>query len=496
MEAIYAIRNDPNLTQVLDEIVLISPSGYLPAGTLCGREPAFTARHLETLVERHDVSAHAILNAAAADAEFGRRLGYTSLDYSGPICRAFSEVFVRLSFEERRRFVEEYGGQFTALNRHSPPEYAAAAEFFHQGGRLRLVCARVTAVERKIWMKYKHLALGFLAIFVLTGSLWARTCKITSDKTPPAVNAGGTHIFTASCPNPVWTVSGPGSINSSTGVYSAPATVWAQDVSRGWQLLPNDNAYKLPINRLPVDSRSSYWLQRVADDHPSIAFYHNFKLDQPGVLGFYDNVVNNSVPDPSGALLPWRAIPGHALSHPLPPNVSMQNGWSQDVAADLDRHIFSINTQTGDDTEVYNFYVDYRTIAISAGNPTSIAYTTHSIRALQNPIRVYVSGITGGCSILNGTYMATVVSQTPGVGGTLSVPVNTTGLACSSGKPVMASSTAKCNLCNSAAGHHWFPYSNAITGGTDAAGSPISAYVGSHGGMVECYPAGNSRSRV
>lgn len=150
MEAIYAIRNDPNLTQVLDEIVLISPSGYLPAGTLCGREPAFTARHLETLVERHDVSAHAILNAAAADAEFGRRLGYTSLDYSGPICRAFSEVFVRLSFEERRRFVEEYGGQFTALNRHSPPEYAAAAEFFHQGGRLRLVCARVTAVERLI----------------------------------------------------------------------------------------------------------------------------------------------------------------------------------------------------------------------------------------------------------------------------------------------------------------------------------------------------------
>ena len=134
-------------------------------------------------------------------------------------------------------------------------------------------------------MKYKHLALAFLAIFVLTGSLWARTCKITSDKNPPAVNAGGTHRFTASCPNPVWTVSGPGSINSSTGVYSAPATVWAQDVSRGWQLLPNDNAYKLPINRLPVDSRSSYWLQRVADNSPGIASYHTFELLQPGVLG-------------------------------------------------------------------------------------------------------------------------------------------------------------------------------------------------------------------
>ena len=101
---------------------------------------------------------------------------------------------------------------------------------------------------------------------------------------------------------------------------------------------------------------------------------------------------------------------------------------------------------------MYNFYIDYRTIAISPGNPTSIVYTTHSIRTLQNPIRVYISGITGGCSILNGSYMATVVSQTSGVGGTLSIPVDTTGLACSSGKPVMASSAAKCNLCNAAAG--------------------------------------------
>ena len=259
------------------------------------------------------------------------------------------------------------------------------------------------------------------------------------------------------------------------GCTAAPATVWAQDVSRGWQLLPNDNAYKLPINRLPVDSRSSYWLQRVADDHPNFAFYHNFKLDQPGVLNFYDNVVDNSAPTQPMHFYYGGIYQDTPFPIPMPPNVSMQNGWSQDVAAGLDRHIFSINSQTGDDAEIYNFYIDYRTIAISPGNPTSIVYTTRSIRTLQNPIRVYISGITGGCSILNGSYMATVVSQTSGVGGTLSIPVDTTGLACSSGKPVMASSAAKCNLCNAAAGEHWFPYSNAITGGTDAAGSPISA---------------------
>ena len=315
----------------------------------------------------------------------------------------------------------------------------------------------------------------FLAMFALIGSLWAQTCTITSDTTPPAVAAGGTHTFTASCPSPVWHVSGPGSIDSTNGMYSAPATVWAQDVSRGWQLLPNDSAYKLPINRLPVDSRSAYWLQRVADDHPSIASYHNFKLNQPGLLNFYDNVVNNSTRSQLMHFYyggPYQDTP---FSVPMPPDVNMQNGWSQDVAAGLDRHIFSINNQTGDDAEIYNFYIDYRTIAITPGSPTSIAYTTNSIRTLQNPIRVYISGIAGGCSILNGNYMAAVVSQTPGVGGTLSVAVNTRGLSCSTGTPIMASSSVNCNRCNAAGGQHWFPNSNAITGGTDAAGSPISA---------------------
>ena len=153
----------------------------------------------------------------------------------------------------------------------------------------------------------------------------------------------------------------------------------------------------------------------------------------------------------------------------------MQNGWSQDVSFNVDRHLFSINVQTGDDAEMYQFVIDYQTISIASGNPTRITYTTNSIRTLQNPIRVFISGITGACSILNGSVMATVVQQTPGTGGTLSVAVNTTGMNCASGIPVMSGGISTCNRCNSAGGQHWFNYSNAITGGTDAGGSPISA---------------------
>lgn len=306
----------------------------------------------------------------------------------------------------------------------------------------------------------------------------AQTCHITSDASPPAVNAGATHAFTASSGCTVWSVSGPGSINASTGLYTAPPVWQARDVSRGWQLLPDDSAYKLPINSLPVDSHSAYWLQRVIDDGPSYPNYHYFKLTQPGVMGLYDNVVTNSSPTQrmhfyyTGQSQPWQDT---LWPIPLPANVNMQNGWSQDVKVGLDMHLFAINTQTGDDMEMYAFYPAFPTIAITAGNPTSIAYTTNSIRMLQNPLRVYVSGITGGCSILNNNYLATIVSQTPATGGTLTVPVDTTGLTCSSGAPKMAGTAVNCPTCNSQSGQHWFPYSNAITGGTDAAGSPFSA---------------------
>ena len=330
-------------------------------------------------------------------------------------------------------------------------------------------------------MRYKYLALGFFIIFVFLGSAWAQKpqqCSITSDGTPPPVNAGSTHAFTTSCPNPVWSVSGPGSMNPSTGVYTAPAVVWAQDVSRGQQLLPNDSVYKLPINGLPVDSRSSYWMRRASDDTPGNPTFHTFKLLQPGLLNFYDNVVNSSTPT---QLMHFQyatdSVPYQDTRFPipLPPNVNMQNGWSQDVLVARDRHIFAINIQTGDDAEMYNLFMDYRTYLITSGNPTTIAYTTNSIRTLQSPIRVYISGITGGCSILNGNYMASVLSQTPGIGGTLGIPVDTTGLTCNMGRPIMSGLSVLCNLCNSQGGQHWFSYSNAITGGTDAGGSPLSA---------------------
>lgn len=321
-----------------------------------------------------------------------------------------------------------------------------------------------------------------LALALLSGTAWSQTCTITSDTTPPSVPAGGTHTFTATA-GCTFTSTGSGSITSG-GVYSAPAKVWAQDVTHGWQLLPSDSVYKMPVNTLPVDSRSAYWLQRIADERacpgPScLSNYHTFKLVPPGYWGgFRDNIVTNSTPTQimhfyyPGDSNPWNDSP---FPVSLPPDTYTEDGWSQDNSDGADNHFFTLNSQTGEDSEVYNFYTDFRTAVITTGNPTTIAYTTNTIRILPIPLRIYIVGITGGCSILNGSYMASVVSQIPGASGVLSVPVDTTSLNCTSGSPRVSGSAGYCPLCNSAGGQHWFPNSNAITGGTDAAGSPLSA---------------------
>ncbi len=160
---------------------------------------------------------------------------------------------------------------------------------------------------------------------------------------------------------------------------------------------------------------------------------------------------------------------------PEPPNVTMQNGWSQDQAFPADRHIFSVNRQTGVESELYIPVVDFQTFTVTPGNPTLIAYTTHAIRVVENPLRVYISGITGSCSVLNGNYQATVVSQIPGTSGTLSVPINTTGFNCTLGSPNMANEADNCQKCNVRSTMWWFNNSNTIVGGVDAAGSPMDA---------------------
>src|SRR5208283_2845561 len=79
----------------------------------------------------------------------------------------------------------------------------------------------------------------------------AQRCVLVPDN-PVAVPAGGSYTFSAYCgTNLTWTLTGQGSLNN--GVYSAPTTVQVQNQDRGCQVSPNNSAFNVPVNTLPVD---------------------------------------------------------------------------------------------------------------------------------------------------------------------------------------------------------------------------------------------------
>jgi len=147
METIYTIANDERIGQLISALVVISPSGRLPEAIPSGITAPFEPQSVNRLLSRTEVLAEEVIAAALSDAAGARLTGYSVIDYSPPLCSAFGRVFASLSAKEKRRFAEKYGMQFTALNRHTPPEYAAAAREMLREGKLKLIAAEVTAVE-------------------------------------------------------------------------------------------------------------------------------------------------------------------------------------------------------------------------------------------------------------------------------------------------------------------------------------------------------------
>jgi hypothetical protein len=86
-----------------------------------------------------------------------------------------------------------------------------------------------------------------------------------------AVNQGGTTNFTETAGDSgTWSCAGTdssgnpttcrGSLNPSTGVYTAPAVVNAQQSVGGYQLLPNNHIFNTRVDSLPVNPNSATWI--------------------------------------------------------------------------------------------------------------------------------------------------------------------------------------------------------------------------------------------
>lgn len=147
MESLYTIAHDAILARLLQNVCVVSPSGALPHA-ISPRTVGFQSEYLEALQVVPAVSADALISAALSDAANGERKGFTSADCSGAIVAAFGKVFCRLSVDEKRRFVEAFGPRFTALSRHTPPDYADAATSLRREGKLCSLAGEVLRVAQ------------------------------------------------------------------------------------------------------------------------------------------------------------------------------------------------------------------------------------------------------------------------------------------------------------------------------------------------------------
>jgi hypothetical protein len=318
---------------------------------------------------------------------------------------------------------------------------------------------------------YRPLLLLFICL-ALVSVVHAQRCYI-SPASPIALPGGGTYPFSAICgDNVTWTVSGQGTIDGN-GVYSAPQTVHAQNQDHGCQVSPNNSPFNVPVDQLPVDSHSTLWLTRALQDHPDfLNTYHATKF-YPSTVIFYSNLINNNTPMETMHFYYSSASFGYQdKPFPIPStrNMVMETGTNVDASAGYDRHLLTINKDTCQETEIYNLYVDFRTVNFTNGSPTQVSWTTNTIWPVPQGYSVFVSGGTGNWQNANGPQRITLTGTNTG---TMSFDSSTWGPA-NQGITVSPMSLG-CPTCNSQGGQKFAPTSYAQLGGVDAAGMPINS---------------------
>jgi hypothetical protein len=173
----------------------------------------------------------------------------------------------------------------------------------------------------------------------------------------PTVNQGGTLQFTELEGEPgTWAVSGTdstgagtaglGSIGSSTGTYTAPAVVNAQQSAGGVQLLPNNHIFNTRIDGLSVNTNSATWVAAMSNATFNI------------LPAFPLNYVNSSTPQQS-MVFNYTPLNNGLFQIPAYPDIKIECGW---FSAQLynpfncDHHLLTVDTGTGMLQDMYQLY--------------------------------------------------------------------------------------------------------------------------------------------
>ena len=175
----------------------------------------------------------------------------------------------------------------------------------------------------------------------------------------PVVNQGGTLNFscTSNCgTGGSWSCSGcAGSINSGTGVYTAPSSVMNKQSCGGYQCLPNNHIFNERIDSLSVNSNSANWIAASGSSQvsygPTVPInYCDGSTPTQSQVFYYTTANNGSFQIPA---YPFARIEqGWASAH----GITGVNGGVPYVPFTVDHHFVCMDTTNGTIQEMYQFY--------------------------------------------------------------------------------------------------------------------------------------------
>src|ERR1039458_2591107 len=212
---------------------------------------------------------------------------------------------------------------------------------------------------------------------------------ITSDSVPPVVLQGSTHHFTATCTGTCgWslTAGSVGTINASTGVYTAPSSVNVNSSIAGCQLFPPDHGYNVRIDALPVRSESSAWNALLVSHGMPLNLWDEFPSNvmdsgTPAYgMTFAYTPLNNSPTQPPYQVLPM-------------PAMKLQTGYY--YTGGNDHHYIGVRPDTCAITELYKY----------AGAPFPYGGGEASSGPLYNSLTTALPSFSGGSTDAAGTFL-------------------------------------------------------------------------------------------
>ncbi|PYU24763.1 MAG: hypothetical protein DMG30_07670 [Acidobacteria bacterium] len=288
------------------------------------------------------------------------------------------------------------------------------------------------------------------------------------------VNQGKTMQFTATDAGSWTCPSCAGSINSATGLYTAPASVTAQQTQGGYQLLPNNHIFNTRIDSLPQHPMNSTWqsLINVGGGQPSF-----------NVVGRPITYITNATPTKAMTFFYTTANNGSYQIAPFP-NTKLEGGYFTAIsnsANPVDHHLLEMNTDNGVLSDFYQYYASCATSAASVTNNVATLTCTTNPQSAGFLVgsTACVGGFTGGDTYFNAcTTPVTITAVTPTSISYALVHANASAIT--NGSATLNTANSGCSTagtCNSQGGlaytyyDYKLPNSGAGGGATGAAGT-------------------------